>query len=211
MKNAIPTTRRATGPMALIALAALAAGCLSRSPEPRTFTLGGTPPVAGEDRASSVAVQIGPLRFPRYLERPQFVRRVRGGELDLDESVRWADSFEENVLRALRLDIERRLDSNRIFDHTQDPPVQLDQRALVDFDELVVGPDDVLRMRARWTVLALPGGPRTLARADLDVPLRDGSIEARVEAHEQAIEALGAAIAGEIARRDAAGAAEADE
>ena len=200
MSDVTHLPHRATAAAALLSLALLATGCLSRSPEPRTFTLGATPPLASVDRASDVSVSLGPLRFPRYLERPQFVSRVAGGELKLDERHRWADSFEEDVQRALRLDLGQRLDTNRVIDHNQETWFGHEYSARVDFDEFVVGPDDVLHLRARWTVTgAGPDGPST-GRTDLDVPLRSSSIEDRVTAHEKAIAALGTARAGEVSR-----------
>lgn len=182
-----------------VAVAIASSACLGRSPEPRLFTLGATPRAADAPLDSELAVLVGPVRFPRYLERPQLVRRLEGGELDLDEFNRWAGSFEENVVRALSLDVANRLRSDRVVAYPSDPPFALDYRVRIHFDELVVGPDDVLRMRARWSIRhGQNDAPPRIGRTDLDRPVSGRSIEAVVRAHEEAVAALGKALVREI-------------
>ena len=79
----------------------LVAGCLGRSPNVRLFTLGSQVQLERSERAPDLAVLIGPVRLPSYLERPQIARRLGGGEVELDEFNRWVGGFEENLIRAL--------------------------------------------------------------------------------------------------------------
>jgi uncharacterized lipoprotein YmbA len=182
-----------------VAAAGVSSGCLGRSPEPRLFTLGSTPRPAGAPLDSEIAVLVGPVRFPRYLERPQRVRRLEGGELDLDEFNRWAGGFEQNVVRALALDVADRLRSDRVVAHPSDPPFDLAYRVRIHFDELVLGPDDVLRMRARWSIRSgRSDDPPRIGRSDLDRPVDGSSMQALVAAHDDAIAALGEALSREI-------------
>jgi len=185
----------------VVAAAVASSGCLGRSPDPRLFTLGSTPRPADAPLDSELAVLVGPVRFPRYLERPQLVRRLAGGELHLDEFNRWAGSFEGNVVRALALDIADRLQSDRVVAYPSDPPFPLAYRIRIHFDELVVGPDDVLRMRARWSIRSGRGDdPARIGRTDLDQPVAGSSIRAVVAAHDDAITALGDTLSREIER-----------
>jgi uncharacterized lipoprotein YmbA len=177
----------------------LLTGCLGRSPEPRFYTLGSEVRAADAPLSSELAILVGPIRFPRYLERPQLVRRLGGGELSLDEFNRWIGSFEDNVSRALAYDVANRVESNRVVAYPSDPPFTLDYRVRIHFDELVVGDDDVLRMRSRWSIQSARGGREKseeamLGRTDLDQPVGSGSITAIVEAHDAAIEKLADAI-----------------
>ncbi len=183
------------------AAGAASSGCLGRSPEPRLFTLGAMARPADAPLDSELAVLVGPVRFPRYLERPQLVHRLEGGELQLDEFNRWAGSFEENVVRALALDVADRLRSDRVVAYPSDPPFALAYRVRIHFDELVVGPDDVLRMRARWSIRnGRSDDPPRIGRTDLDRPVAGSSIRAVVAAHDDAIAALGEALSREIER-----------
>jgi len=190
----------------------LSAACLGRSPETRLYTLGSQIRPASAALSSDLAVLVGPARFPRYLERPQIVHRLGAGEVELDEFNRWAGSFEENVLRALALEVESGIDSDRVVAYPSDPPFALDYRVRIHFDELVVGPEDVLKMRSRWAIRSGEGATEVvLGRTDLDEPLRDGSIAAVVEAHDRAIAVLGDALVDAIREIEAARAVEASD
>jgi uncharacterized lipoprotein YmbA len=177
----------------------LVTGCLGRSPETRLYTLGSQPRPVNATIESDLAILVGPARFPRYLERPQLVRRLAAGEVELDEFNRWAGGFEENVIRALALDVENGIGSDRVVAYPSDPPFALDYRIRIHFDELVVGPDDVLRMRARWSIRSVEGAAEALlGRTDLDEPVQGGSVAAVVEAHDRAIGVLGEALVAAI-------------
>jgi hypothetical protein len=181
----------------------LGAGCLGRSPIPHFYTLGSEMQSADAEMFSDLAILVGPIRFPRYLERPQFVRRLPGGEVELDEFNRWIGSFEDNVNRALAYDVATRVASNRVVAYPSDPPFALDYHVRIHFDELVVGSDDVLRMRARWAIRpgspSISGAPEALlGRTDLDQPVRANSVVSIVEAHDQAIGVLASAIVDAI-------------
>ena len=80
------------------------------------------------------------------------MRRVAGHEIEVDESHHWANSFEANVLRELRRQLERRTESSRVL--TDGAGRRAKYFVRVDFDEFVVGADDVLRMRTQWRLSA---------------------------------------------------------
>lgn len=192
-----------------VALTLLTSGCLGRSPDSRLFTLGSEARSVETESGSEIAILVGPARFPRYLETPQMTRRLAGGELEVDEFNRWAGGFEGNVLSALALDLSNRLGSDRIVSHPSTPPFATDYRVRIHFDEFVVGPDDLLRLRVRWAIVAGDGsGTPAIGRTDLDIPLRSSlagdSKVAVVSVHDEAIRALGRAIAERVESLEAA-------
>ncbi|MCZ6569561.1 MAG: ABC-type transport auxiliary lipoprotein family protein, partial [Deltaproteobacteria bacterium] len=83
---------------AVVVLAAgLALGCLGRSAPVRFYTMS---PVEGRSLnsvAEDLLVVVGPVSFPRYLERPHLVTRPAASELKINEFRRWAGGFESNV------------------------------------------------------------------------------------------------------------------
>ena len=186
--------------LALVGVLALTTlACLGRSPEVRLYTLGAEPRAVDADRPSETAVVIGSVRFPRYLERPQIVRRLAGGALELDEFNRWAGSFEDNVIRALGLAVSERLGSDRVVTSPADPAFAVDFRVAVRFDELVVAADGTLQMRAAWSIATgARGEAPVLGRTDRDLPVDGRSPRALVAAHERLIETLGGDIAAAI-------------
>lgn len=187
-------------------------GCLGRSTVPRFYSLGSDVRPADAAITSDLAILVGPIRFPRYLERPQLVRRLDGGQLELDEFNRWIGSFEDNVTRALAYDVASRVQSERVVAYPSDPPFALDYRVRIHFDELVVGSDDVLRMRSRWAIQPLGGSAGEkrdveLGRTDLDRPVQSGSMSSIVEAHDFALGVLADAIVAAIGQLESESAA----
>ena len=94
----------------------LLSGCLGRSPAVEHFMLGkidGPPQVSSSDEPG-LAVLVGPVKLPAYLERPQIARLEENGEVELEEFSRWLGGFEENFLRSTSLGLARKLDSIKV-------------------------------------------------------------------------------------------------
>ncbi len=89
--------------VAAIVAAGLVVGCLGSSPNVRLYTMN----VASDSLATSapdgLAIGVGPIRVPRYLDRPEWVTRPGGStpRLEVDDSRRWAGGFSSNILSAL--------------------------------------------------------------------------------------------------------------
>ncbi len=188
-------------------LGCLLLGCLGRSPGVDHYMLGMSdgPSAAVGQSTADVAVLVGPVRLPAYLERSQIARLAPRGEIELDEFSRWLGGFEENLLRSLSLGLARELGSIRIVAYPSTPPFPLDYRVRLHVDDLVlVAQEGVLRTRIRWA----------LVRSDADAaaalflfeesrPVVDDSMQGVVETHSAALEELVGRIAAEIRRREA--------
>ena len=141
-------TLRWTG-IAILAVVISTTACLGRSPNPERYMLGTDGAGTAGDAAPEIALLVGPVRLPAYLDRPQFARLEGPGEIELDEFARWLGGFEENFLRALSLDLARRTGSIRIAATPSKAPFPFDARIRLHVDDLVVD-GDVLRTRIRW-------------------------------------------------------------
>lgn len=190
------------------------AGCLGRSPDVHYYALGFEPLPPAERVAPEVAVLIGPVRLPAYLERPELARRRKGGEIELDATHRWLDSFERNLLRALSLGVGQRLASTRVVAHPSKAPFPIDYRVRLHVDDLVVDGADALHVRIRWALIG-PAGDREAA-SGVEPPARLFTFEARRErvgsgaaarvgAHEAVLAELATRIAAAIVEAEAGG------
>jgi len=78
-------------------------GCAS-TPPTRFFVLSS---VSGSEKMMSregercLAIGIGPVKIPEYLNQPEVVTRITQNEVRLDEFVKWAEPLEDNISRAL--------------------------------------------------------------------------------------------------------------
>ena len=177
----------------------LVAGCLGRSPNVRLFTLGSQVQLERSERAPDLAVLIGPVRLPSYLERPQIARRLGGGEVELDEFNRWVGGFEENLIRALTDGIRRQLGSVRVVGYPSQAPFPMDYRVRLHVDELIVDESNLLRAQLRWAIVSkVKGEAPSLSSFERDIAAGSGSIEALVEAHDRVLSELAERIADQL-------------
>ena len=182
---------------------AMSFGCLGRSPVSEHFVLGsGASPTAqsGGD-LSNLAIVIGPVRLPSYLDRPQLARLEAGGEIELDQFARWLGGFEDNFLRALSLDVAGRTDSIRVTTHPSKFPFPADVRVRLHVDDLVAVGGEALRVRIRWAMIR-PGSEEApdVFLMEESVPLASDSNLALVAAYDAVLSELGARITKALSR-----------
>jgi len=187
----------------------LALGCLGTTPPAHFYTIaaGPAPPASSEPTADDLAVLVGPVTLPRYLDRPQIVTRERGSEarVHVDELHRWAGGLGAEVGRVLAFDLARRLGSNRVAVHPATPAFGVDYRVAVDVLELDGRLDGDLVLRARFTVE--PGGRPTAGREERGAVesvhfterVDPQTYEGLSRAHGRALSSLAEAIAARLA------------
>ncbi len=105
--------------------------------------------------AQGIAVAIGPVAIPDYLDRPQIVSRSGPREVRLAEFERWAGSLEEDVSRVLAENLSVLLvqDNVTVFRWNRDayplPAKYLVGVEIMRFDGTV---GDSVHFVARWSV-----------------------------------------------------------
>jgi uncharacterized protein len=134
------------------------AGCsLLPSPRPETskfFVL-----TAKQDAApltasggSGLAIGVGPVRLPDYLDRTEIATRVAPNRIQYSDSDRWGGLLDESFRRVLAADLARSLGNPEIVQFPRFRPTGLDYRIEVDvqrFERDVNGSADLV---ARFTV-----------------------------------------------------------
>jgi uncharacterized lipoprotein YmbA len=185
--------------IALVA-ALVAFGCARTKTE--YFTLGAIEPPAAAPLAARphLGLAVGPIEFPRYLDRPEIVTRDGAHRLALSNANRWAGSLRNDVLRVVADDLARLLGTSRVAVFPNEPRFRLDYRVLLDLRELEGVPGESVTLRARWTV-ASGGDGRALVVEEAHVvePTASASFEDLVAAQRAALAALSQAIAGGLA------------
>jgi len=192
--------RLMTRGVAAIALTGLALGCLGRSPQIRLYTMSAVPGSPIAEVADDLAIGVGPVRLPRYLDRPQLVTRAEASQLDVDDFNRWAGGFGSNLLRALGDDLGTRLGTQRVVVYPADAPFPLDYRVALDVQEFEGRPGHELVLRARWVIReSVEGRGPWSGQSLIRQPLSSGAVETLVATHDQAVGLLADAIASRIA------------
>lgn len=193
------TKRSASGALLMIAASILFQGCLGRSPEVRHFMLGTSASASAVAPSPDVAILVGPVRLPTYLDRSQIATLVGGGEVGLDEFNRWLGGFKGNFLRALSFGIARETGSTRVVVHPSKAPFAIDYQVRFHVDDLIFEDAVGLRVRVRWALVPLreQASPELFLFDEL-IPVDGDSIENIVRAHEDILEELVRRIANEI-------------
>ena len=122
----------------------------------------------------SLAIGVGPVQLPHYVNRPQIVTRTSQNELEVAEFARWGEPLKENFSRVMAENISVLLSTDRVIVYPWQRSAPIDYQVVVDvtrFDGAVGG--DV-SMRARWTVLG--------DRAEKILIRRNSSLSARTDA-----------------------------
>jgi uncharacterized lipoprotein YmbA len=183
-------------------------GCAS-SKQARFYTL--SPLSAPGDLPKRVpaeqgmAVAIGPVAIPDYLNRPQIVSRSGPRELKLAEFERWAGSLEEDISRVLveNLSVLLAPDNVTVLRMGGDAyPFPAEYRVIVEvlrFDGTI---GESVFLAARWSV-SREEGKEVLSVSESNVrePVEGPEYEVLVEAMSRALATLGREIAAAIPRK----------
>ena len=186
---------------AAILIASLAVGCLGSSPNVRLYTMNAVSDSLATSAPDGLAIGVGPIRVPRYLDRPEWVTRPGGStaRLEVDDFRRWAGGFSSNVLSTLGENLGVKLDTQQVVVYPAQIAFALDYRIGVDFHAFEGIGGDALVLRASWVIRAGSAGRGPWSgyfatRRDI----AGGGPEGLVTAHNEALALLADAIASRI-------------
>lgn len=183
-------------------LLAAVAGCGTTGPT-KFFVLNA---VAGGETAGSaatarpgVAVGVGPVKIPEYLDRLLIVTRSSESSLQLAEFERWAEPLDKSIPRILTENLSVLLGSDQIATHPWPNALSVEYQVVVEVNRL----DGTLGQKAlldsRWTLLA-DKGKRIVVRKNSTIsePITGASYEGLVQAQSRALAQLSREIAAAI-------------
>ena len=142
----------------------LLSGC--SSPEPRFYVLSGVPAPTRQipGRGQDIAVGVGPVEFPDYLDRPQIVTRTGQNELQIADFDRWAEPLKHNATQVLAENLAVLLPSKKVVTYPWRRATPVDYQLIVKvirFDR-AEGGDSTLS--TRWAVMTGDGKSELLNR-----------------------------------------------
>ncbi len=180
----------------------LAVGCPGGSESaPRYYTL--SPPAGGAAGAALAArpelgLAVGPIDFPRYLDRPELVTRSGPHLLLVWPAHRWGGSLQTDILRVIADDLGQLLGTSRIAVYPNEPRFTPDVRVRVELLELDGVQGQAVTLRARWTLAGADGGALAIGETVGQQAVASPSIEDLVAAQNTALGSLAREIAERI-------------
>ena len=150
---------------------------------------------------TTLAIGVGPVEFPKFLDRPQIVTRKSQNRLEVSEFHRWAGSFSEDFLRVLSRNISVLLPADRVAAYPwtdQFSPTYRSQLTVEQCDGRFGG--DVV-LNVTWSVWNKKDtNEPVIKHTSIKEPVSAENYEELVAAQSRAIATLSRAIVGEIER-----------
>ena len=188
---------------ALLLLLAVAPACRilpdARPDATRFYTLELPVPSGSGGGAAPLALGLGPIIIPGYLDQPQLVTRVDDERIAFAPDDRWAGSLRAQFERALQLRLMTALGTDDITVFPWWPGHRIDLS--VQLNVLAFEPDSTgtARLDALWKVRNGQSQEIVCAgRVSLREPIGSGGTPAAVEALSRALDQLADAIAGDV-------------
>lgn len=174
----------------------LLAGC-SQSPVVKYYTLSSLPkPLNAPAPDRSLAIGVGPITFPRLLERPQIITRLGPHRVEINEFHRWAGSLPADFSARLADNLGSLLGTAQVAVHPWEDSFKPSFQVRLDVTRFDGAPGEEVTLEGTWTLSGLDPHPTTLTRkTSIKKPVPGTDFEALVAAHSQAISALAQEIA----------------
>ena len=146
-----------------------------------------------------LAICVGPVMLPKYLDRPQIVTMTRTSEVKLASFHRWAEPLQDNFIRVLAENLSQLLGTDRIIIFPRESASSSDYQIMITVIRFDGEPGSDAVLSARWSIYG-KGGKQELVskKSDISEPAGAQGYEALVSAQSRAIAGLSKEIAGAI-------------
>ncbi len=193
----------------LLAAVLIAGGCslFNPGPQPKThFFMLSSLAASGKTvqplaTLPQVALGIGPIRLPEYLDRRNIILRSTGNEFELAEDSQWAEPMGDTVSRVLADNLSVLLGTYRITQFPWRTSMPVDYQLTVQVAQFDGTLGDQAVLRAHWQVFT--GDGKKLLDSGYSIfgeRAEDKSIAALVSAESRAAESFSRELAAAIVR-----------
>jgi hypothetical protein len=187
---------------AFLLLVFFLAAC-STTPPVAYYTLNTLPEMQQEIPAAvmddTIAIGVGPVKFPKFLDRPQIVTRKSQNQIQVSEFNRWAGSFPGDFSRVLAKNISILLPTDRVAVYPWGEQFTPTYRIKLDVEQFDGQLGERVVLDVTWMVTDQEGTNQLLVRRSLiEEPVSDKTYEALVVAESNGLATLSRTIVQEI-------------
>jgi uncharacterized protein len=158
-----------------------------------------SPGLAHDASRRELSIGLGPIDFPGYLKRRDIVTRVRGGQLEISDSKRWAESLDANFQQVLSQDLGMQLGTQRIVLFPWYGRPDIDCQVEIQVQRFDTDSDHSSHLDARWIIKDGRTGRELWARESNILSTVPASDTAGSEALSGDLNTLSASIAQSVA------------
>lgn len=204
MNRAIPHAMTPAITRGILVLTSLClAGCsfLAAKPDRTRNYLLTEQVVAAAAQHPPIAIAIGPISLPAYLDRAEFVVRVPPNTIQLSPLDRWAEPLRDNFARVFAADLAAAAGADNVLEFPWYGKPEVDYRVTIDVEQFEQRSDGVAVLVARWRLRRGVDGPTVrIHRSRHEVRIDGAAVEDAVEALSRATALLAEEIAASIPR-----------
>jgi len=154
-------------------------------------------PVSG----SNLAIGVGPVGFPKLLDRPQIVTRQSQNRVRVSEFHNWASPLQGDFSRVLAKNISILLPTDRVAVHPWTDQFSPTYRIRLNVGQFDGQLGEHVILNVTWSVATQEGTNEVVVKnTAIKEPVSDKDYEALVAAKSRALAALSRAIVDEIKR-----------
>ncbi len=161
----------------VLALVAAAACCLpllggcGKSAPTHFYALSAPPPAAEAAAPPCIALGIGPVDFPSYLDRSQIVTRLGDNQMHLSDFDQWIEPLRENFQRALMDNLSGLVCAKPLVAYPWPAGSHPDRQVAVQVARFDGTLGQEVALRATWTILDADGKALDWRTSDLREPV----------------------------------------
>jgi len=168
-------------------------GCIGQSPPATHYLLTSIEKPSDSKQESAgeskpLRIQVGPVLFPKYLDRPQMVFLNDDHHVTIDSFNRWAEPLSDNFTRVVVENLSVLLNSDFVDSYTFKKKTRIDYRISIDVRRFDATPGHEVVLIAGWVIYS--GEDQSLLlekRYDIRKPLATDSTSEMVAALNETI------------------------
>jgi uncharacterized lipoprotein YmbA len=136
-------------------------GCGSSSPT-RLYVLSADAEKSGT--ASGIAIGLGPLTLPKYLDRPQIVTRIASNSLSQGDFDQWGGDLNDNITRVLAINLANLLGTDRVSLYPWRDPAAVGYQITLDITQFEQDANGGAALDVFWSLIDPSSGKILLMR-----------------------------------------------
>jgi uncharacterized lipoprotein YmbA len=184
----------------------LVSGCATTSRPADFYTLSPAAVASAPESVSAtcrdVVIGIGPVVWPRYLDRPQIVTRLSPNRVSFDEFHRWAGSLDEEFQRILIDNLSMQLQTDYVIAYPGKLGYKPRYRVQIQINQFDGRLGEAVALKATWSIVNQPGEKDpVLHESSIRQPTVGESYEDMVASASEAVAELGRQIAAGLSAR----------
>jgi uncharacterized lipoprotein YmbA len=147
----------------------------------------------------TLAIGVGPVEFPKFLDRPQIVTRKSQNQIEVSEFHRWAGSFPGDFSRVLAKNIATLLPSNRVEIYPWEDTFSPIYQVKLEVEQFEGQLGERVLLNVTWSV-AEQENEGVVRTSLIEEPVSSEDYDGLVEAKSKALATLSQAIVDDIKR-----------